>query len=274
MSSRSLLLVLLASFVYIGDASDMLKAMLESDQIIQKFLNLVEANQMNVSVVTSTAQLWSNGQVQMLKDNALLMPPNDVILTESKLTQQVGKQWLSDVQSWTAKNKGVATFRVVNVQNGKVQEQVVESSNVEAIPMSPSLETILLPVQTGEQGLLDELDTYEIMYNFQVPTSGGQSKSVAVLAAQMNLTIVDNSEHMPLTEINKMKEILAKVWMMIDDLELGAEVLAEAINDKMPLRKSEWQVMVGPESFYIPSGSKWVRINVSDVSVVIFALAQ
>lgn len=83
---------------------------------------------------------------------------------------------------------------------------------------------------------------------------------------------MDNSEHMPLTQINQIKQVLVKVWLMFDDDELRAEYLADILNVQVPLSKSSWQVLVGPEKFFVPSG-KWVKLSISDVNVIVFALA-
>ncbi|XP_018566112.1 uncharacterized protein LOC108907079 [Anoplophora glabripennis] len=272
MSFKSLLFVTLACLIYKNEASDIQKVLPQAQVILQKFLNIVEANQLNVSIVTSQAINWSNGQLHQMRDSALLLPPNHVHLTQTQLTQQVGKQWLADLQSWTSQGHGIVTYRVIRVENGAVSQQLVESSNLEQIPVSPSYESILEPEVTGEDGLVEEFEDYEVMYNFRIPGAGGHDQITNVFAVSLNITIIANSEHMPLTEINKIKEVLSKIWMMFHEDELRAKYLAHALDTQIPQSDTTWQVLVGPGDFFIPSG-KWVQLSIADTNVVVFAVA-
>ncbi|KAJ8976583.1 hypothetical protein NQ317_010748 [Molorchus minor] len=245
--SRSLLFVTVLAFLAYGHASEQSKGLTPTEAILRKFINLVQAHQLNVSIITSRGQYWSNGELQDLRDNGLLMPPNKLQLTQSQLTSNVGKQFINDMSSITSTGDAIATFRTVQIQNGNVLQEVVESSNEQAIPISPALQSII-NVENGVQGYVTDEPNWQINYN---------------------VTLIEQSSSLTTNELNIIQNILPTMFMKYDTDDLIANAIQQTLQKQVP--QTNWQVIVGTGDVYV-SAPKLVMFKVVDHYVTIFGL--
>ncbi|KAJ8976585.1 hypothetical protein NQ317_010750 [Molorchus minor] len=255
------------AFLAYGHASEQSKGLTPTEAILRKFINLVQAHQLNVSIITSRGQYWSNGRLQDLRDNGLLMPPNKLQLTQSQLTSNVGKQFINDMSSITSTGDAIATFRTVQIQNGNVLQEVVESSNEQAIPISPALQSII-NVENGVQGYVTDEPNWQINYNVLVPTSGGQ-QNIQIIGAKLNVTLIEQSSSLTTNELNIIQNILPTMFMKYDTDDLIANAIQQTLQKQVP--QTNWQVIVGTGDVYV-SAPKLVMFKVVDHYVTIFGL--
>ncbi|KAJ8956666.1 hypothetical protein NQ318_014020, partial [Aromia moschata] len=250
-----------------SDASELSKAIIPSGALLQNLVNLVQNHKMNLSIVTSVKKYRSNGQLEDIRDNALLLPPVNVQLTNSQLTSEIGKQFIADMQSITSGGNGIASYRVVKIQNGNVAVESLESSNANAIPMSPSYQSII-SVQNGIQGYVTDEPNWQIKYNFYIP-NGGQVQNISVIATNLNVTLISQTNSMTSNEINFIRNTLPSIWMKFDTDDLVAEAISEALNKHYPQHK--WQAVMAEAEVWT-SSPKSVTFSIINEYITIFAL--
>jgi hypothetical protein len=226
---------------------------------LKEFVEIVNKNDMNVSVIVSFGENYNNGNLKEVVAMTLTFPVNSETLTKTELK----KEGFDKI----AKIANEEKITIAGSQSTKKGMTVI-TNNKKGVPINRAYK-VFTGIKNGKTGFVFDEKDFAAQYTFITHGSDGKNQTTRVLYGDIDVEVVHKSENLKDDEVNMIKKAVIDGYFTNED-DIIPKYIVTSVSKLLPNHK--WDVAVNAkEESYIDSNN-WAHVKILSEDFLVYSI--